>query len=275
MKRHKFMKHFAILILSFLLYFSCSAPQQEQTSEPDAVPEAESTTLTVTKADPAATFETAEILEMTYTDSMFSFKIADGDYQLGMQTPDAPERGCANSAKGQHIHLIIDQEPYSAQYTADFPYGISDGDHYLLAFLSRSYHESIKTPEAHLGWKALVENNSIAAGAAEEIAEPAIFYSRPKGTYTGTANTNKVLLDFYVLNAEIGEGKYTVNADINGQSFSLDAWQPYFIEGLPMGQSTITLTLMDPAGNAVAHPLNPVSRTITLEPDPAEQAVEQ
>ena len=42
-----------------------------------------------------------------------------------------------------------------------------------------------------------------------------------------------------------------------------------------MGESTVTLTLLDPAGNPVAHPLNPVSRTIMLETDPAEEAVSQ
>ena len=222
------MKHFSLLFVPALLIIACGAPQSTTPSENDTA-EAEVQSITVTKAEPAATFENAEITGMTYTDSVFSFQLAEGDYQLGMQTTDAPQRGCANSAKGQHIHLIIDKQPYSAQYTAEFPYGIADGEHYLLAFLSRSYHESIKTPKAHLGWKVLVENNSIAAGAAEEITEPAIFYSRPKGTYTGKANTEKVLLDFYVLNAEMGDGQYSVKADINGQSFQLDGWQPYFI----------------------------------------------
>lgn len=268
------MKHLFLFFVPVITLFACGSPQTSDT--PESAPEQETVSpLRVSKADPAVTFENAEIVSMTYTDSIFSFELAEGDYQLGLQTADATERGCANSAKGQHIHLIVDQAPYSAQYSPQFPYGIEDGDHYLLAFLSRSYHESIKTPKAHLAWKVFVENNSIAAGAAEEISEPTIFYSRPKGTYVGKANTEKVLLDFYVVNAEVGEGQYSVTAEINGQLFELDAWQPYFIEGLPIGESTITLTLVDPAGNAVAHPLNPVSRTITLEADPAEEAVSQ
>ena len=233
------------------------------------------TEITVTPAEPAVSYPDAEILSMSYQDSMFKFELAEGDYQLGVQTPDAPERGCANSAKGQHFHLIIDKQPYSAQYTAEFPYGIKDGEHYLLAFLSRSYHESIKTPKAHVAQKVMVKDDAIDPTQSEIITEPTLFYSRPKGTYTGKANTEKVLLDFYVLNAKMGEAGYKVKVDIKGEEFILDEWAPYFIKGLPMGETTITLTLLHPDGQVVQQPLNPVSRTITLEEDPAEQAVEQ
>lgn len=271
------MKNLIPLFLFALLFAACGggATQNEDKTKADEPQGDNPAEITVTPAEPAVSYPDAEILSMTYQDSMFKFKLAEGDYQLGIQTPDAPERGCANSAKGQHIHLIIDKQPYSAQYTAEFPYGIEDGEHYLLAFLSRSYHESIKTPKAHVAQKVMVKDDAIDPTKSEVIAEPTIFYSRPKGTYTGKPNTEKVLLDFFVLNAPVGKDAYQIKADINGQEFMLDAWAPYFIEGLPMGETTVTLTLLDAEGKAVDHPLNPVSRTITLEEDPAEQAVEQ
>ena len=40
-------------------------------------------------------------------------------YELGAQTEGA-RMNLANSAKGQHIHLIIDNDPYSAHYDAGF-----------------------------------------------------------------------------------------------------------------------------------------------------------
>ena len=51
----------------------------------------------------------------------------------------------------------------------------------------------------------------------------------------------------------------------------IDEWKPYFIEGLPMGETTVTLTLM--SGDSIVNtPLNPVRRTFTLEALPAEEA---
>jgi len=80
---------------------------------------------------------------------------------------------CANSGKGQHIHLIIDNEPYAAKYEAEFEYDVADGTHYLLAFLSRSYHESIKHPTAAKVAKIAVQDKSITEMG--EITDPMLF----------------------------------------------------------------------------------------------------
>ena len=63
---------------------------------------------------------------------------------------------------------------------------------------------------------------------------------------------------------------HMVKATINGEDHMIDTWQPYYVEGLPMGENTITLTLVDAEGNTVDTPLNPVTRTFTLQADPAE-----
>ena len=226
-------------------------------------------TLTPFSASPE--YADASIESMTYQGGKFNFTLGDSDYQLGVQTPDAEQKMCANSDKGQHIHLIVDNAPYSAQYTADFDYDIADGEHYLLAFLSRSYHESIKTNAASVTQKITVADKTITA--EEDVMEPMLFYSRPKGTYTGKANTEKVMLDFYLANVDLGS-EYKVKADINGEIHMIDTWQPYYIEGLPMGENTITLTLVGANDGAVDTPLNPVTRTFTLEADPMEEATQ-
>jgi hypothetical protein len=56
-----------------------------------------------------------------------------------------------------------------------------------------------------------------------------------------------------------------VKAEINGEVFMLKDYKPRFILGLPMGENTVKLTLLDAAGKMVLTPLNPVSRTFTLE----------
>lgn len=223
---------------------------------------------TLTAFTPSTAYPDATISGYTYTGGKFAFKVSGETYQLGAQTPDAPQKMCANSAEGQHIHLIINDAPYAAKYEAAFDYEIPDGEHYLLAFLSRSYHESIKTAQAHTAQKITVAANS--QSSAEPITEPMLFYSRPKGTYVGKANTDKVMLDFYLVNAALGSD-YMVQVEINGeQTLTLDQWQPYYIEGLPMGDNKIKLTLLDKDGAPVNTPLNPVERVFTLKEDPAE-----
>jgi len=212
---------------------------------------------------PSTAYADATINGYTYKKGIFDFDVSGTDYKLGEQTPDAPQKMCANSAKGQHIHLIVDKAPYAAKYTSTFDHEVADGEHHLLAFLSRSYHESIKTTQASTMQKVTVEDGSITSAA--DITEPVLFYSRPKGTYVGK-DTEKVMLDFYIGNTTLGDNK--VVANINGEEHLLDKWQPYYIKGLPMGENTVTLTLVDGEGNPIASPLNPVSRTFTLKAEP-------
>lgn len=258
-----------ITLLMMVAFFISSACQSDKkTAVADAVKKENSTvkekyTLTPFTTSPA--FANASIDGMTYKDGKFDFAIS-GDYQLGEQTSDATTKMCANSGKGQHIHLIVDNSPYAAKYVSSFEHEVSDGEHYLLAFLSRSYHESIKSPSASVAVKTTTKGGSF--GVSVPVKDPMLFYSRPKGTYVGKADTKKVMLDFFLKNVDLGSG-YTVKADINGEIHNLSKWQPYYIEGLPMGENKITLTLLKD-GAVVQTPLNPVTRVFTLKADPAE-----
>jgi hypothetical protein len=220
----------------------------------------------LTPSEPSVEFADAKIESSDFKKGKYTFKISGKTYKLGIQTSDAPQKMCANSAQGQHLHLIVDDQPYAAKYTADFDYEIPDGEHYVLSFLSRSYHESIKTSAAYQAEKVEVKGNSYIKRAP--IDQPMLFYSRPKGEYIGNSETGKVMLDFYLVNTTLG-ADYKVKAEINDQVEILESWQPYYIEGLPMGENKIKLTLIDKDGNAVSTPLNPVERTFTLKEDPA------
>ncbi len=263
-----------LFVFTLLLFTACQngsqAPGNEEGSGADTEMDqgmAEKK-YTLTPFEPSASFPGAELAGFEYddTDGTFAFDVQ--NYELGVQTEDAPQKMCANSAQGQHIHFILNNEPYLAKYTPEFNYKLEEGPHYLLAFLSRSYHESIKTDEAHLAKKLDVVEGHLAS--SEDITEPMLFYSRPKGTYVGEKDTEKVMLDFYLVNVTIGSD-YMVKAEINGEEHLIDSWQPYYIEGLPIGDNTIKLTLVDKEGNTVKTPLNPVSRTFTLKEDPAEE----
>lgn len=266
-KREFNMRPLPILILFVLLGFTACQNGEPETTEEETTTEeqTEEMTYSLSPFPPSTAYPNAVMESMSFEDGQFTFTMS--NYELGIQTPDADSKMCANSEKGQHIHLIVDTQPYAAKYQASFPYEIEDGEHYLLAFLSRSYHESIKNGTADIAQKVTTESNTITS--REDIEEPMLFYSRPKGTYVGKANTEKVMLDFFLKNVTLGD-EYMIKAQINDEVHMLDTWQPYYIEGLPMGENLITLTLVDPDGNKVDTPLNPVSRKFTLMEDPAE-----
>ena len=215
------------------------------------------------KEFPNAALEIAEITsEKVGTDSAkITVKYKVSNFNLTEQTEH--DHHMANSAEGQHIHFILDNQPYVALYKPEHSTTLPlNSEHYLLSFLSRSFHESIKTTDA----AKLIHFKIDADGKLTQspsVTEPSLFYSRPKGEYKGE-DAKTVLLDYYLLNTDIGTGGNKVKADINGQEFILDQWQPYEIKGMPMGENVIKLTLVDAEGNALTGDNVSVTRTITL-----------
>lgn len=184
---------------------------------------------------------------------MNKFEYTVTNFTLGEQTPDADAKMCANSAKGQHIHFILDNQPYYASYSSTIEQRVKPGHHVLLSFVSRSYHESLKHKDA------FQLTQFTAGGAKHEKADlkgPMLFYSRPKGTYTGEKEIKKLLLDFYLVNADLDRNGYKVKATIDGNDFILPVWKPYYIEGLKPGKHKIRLQLIDKKGELVKGKFN-------------------
>ena len=260
------------LAFSFLMISACGgeAPKAPETKVEEGTKEVVApvkTEIAKTAFSESPSFADAKLGLDGYKDGTFSFGVS--NYELAAQTSDAPQKMCANSGKGQHIHLIVDDQPYAAKYESKFTHEVADGTHYLLAFLSRSYHESIKTATAHIAVQGQFAGGKMTESAP--IKNPMLFYSRPKGTYVGKADTEKLMLDFYLVNTTLAADGNRVKVDVNGEeAFTLDEWKPVFLEGLPMGDNKVKLTLIDKDGNAVDAPLNPMERVFTLKADPIE-----
>lgn len=257
----------SLMIFSWMLSVGTSCKNSDTSSENQEEIIEQKSQYTLTPFSPSENFPDAQLTLTSYENGRFEFNVNSDTYLLGQQTSDAPQKMCANSAEGQHIHLILGTDPYIAKYESSFDQTVSDGEHYLLAFLSRSYHESIKTETSFVVQKVNISENTIAS--SEDITDEMIFYSRPKGTYVGKANTDKVMLDFFLVNSDLGNNRM-VKATINGEEHIIDKWQPYYIEGLPMGKNTITLALIDENGTNLNVPNNPVTREFELIEDPAE-----
>jgi hypothetical protein len=183
------------------------------------------------------------------------------NFELSTQTPDAKDKHCNNSAKGQHIHLILNNEPYLAKYETDFSENLKDGHYVALSFLSRSYHESLKHKNAYDLIQFTVGKNTY---PKVDLSKPLLFYSRPKGEYAGPDTLN-VLLDFYLVNVKLSPKRYKVKAIIDGQDFLITNWQAYFIQGLGKGEHTIQLQLLDKNNQPVNSAFNTAERKILLK----------
>ena len=207
----------------------------------------------------------APIANATIPSGEVAFDYQITNFQLTKMSGGPHMAQMANSMKGQHIHNIVDNQPYTAHYDTKFSKAIPDGQHVVLSFLSRSYHESLK----HLGAYDL---RIINVGSATpptapmlDVKAPTLFYSRPKDEYKG-ADAKRIMLDFYLVNTTLEPGGNRVRATINGTEFMLDRWMPYQMEGLPAGENTVKLELVDGSGNMIAGPYNSVTRTFTVAP---------
>jgi hypothetical protein len=200
-----------------------------------------------------------------------SFAFTVKNYNLKMQTPDNTNKSCANSKDGQHIHFILDNKPYKALYEPKNDVTLpNDGkEHYLMAFLSRSYHESVKSPGAAVVYHFKIDEKGNLV-KLEGPKTPMLFYSRPKGDYIGN-DTMNLLLDYYVWNCQVTKTGFKVKADIANEnrpaqqlSTIIDNWEPHFINNLGTGKSKVTITLVDSTGKAVEGPMTNAVREINL-----------
>ena len=217
------------------------------------------------KQFPGAELKIASITaEKKGTDSaLLTVKYNVKNFTLTEHTDDSNAMHMANSAEGQHIHFILDNAPYTALYKPENSVMVKLGsEHNLMSFLSRSYHESIKEPGAFVLKHFKIDDN----GKVVEMEipnEPALFYSRPKGEYSGK-DTENILLDFYLVNTKLDDG-HKVQAKINDSTFVLDRWSPYEIEHAPKGELKVQLTLLDKDGKAMSGENKSITRTVTLK----------
>jgi hypothetical protein len=269
-----------VLISLPLFLFSCQSGNNKSTedmtdSSITDLPARDTPPITLVPVQGSPEFSNAQLAISKVSDSLvgdsvkvrFEFEVK--NYELKNQTPDAPNKQCNNSDKGQHIHFIMDNKPYVALYEPRHEVMLNkDSEHYLMAFLSRSYHESLKNKSASVVYHFKIDNKG-KMQKTDNPKTPMIFYSRPKGDYLGK-DVQNVLLDFYVWNGTVGKD-FNVKADIKATgkdtSFRITEWKPYFLQNLPMGKTTITLSLVDSSGKLMQGPNTTGSRDINLSKD--------
>jgi len=274
-------KHILLLPLaaSMLFFTACnnSAPTSNNASSADSVkntppPPVALATVSASPEFPNASLAVSSVkAEKVGKDSAkISFAFDVRNYELKMQTADKDGKRCSNSKDGQHIHFILDNKPYKALYEPKNDVTLPNNtEHYLMAFLSRSYHESIKSKGAAIIYHFKIDEKGNLK-KMDDPKTPMVFYSRPKGDYIGQDTTN-LLLDFYVWNCSLSRDSFKVKAEITNQdkpdqklTTTIDKWESHFIQNLGTGKSKVILTLTDKDGKQVDGPQTTATREFNL-----------
>jgi hypothetical protein len=207
------------------------------------------------------------------------------------------------TGKGNHIHVILDNQPYEAYYELGQPFELRNvvaGKHTLRVFPSRPWHESFKNdgafqmvaftvkgggdaskPTTTNSGQTMSNNNSganpptpregkdVSASMAGEVdaAKPLLTYSRPKGEYKD-ADADPIMIDFWLTGAKLkgdgGEYRVRYIVDDDEPKF-LDKWEPIWLSGWIGGKHTVRLELLDKDGKPIENGgYNTTSREISV-----------
>lgn len=176
------------------------------------------------------------------------------------------------NGQGNHVHVILDNEPYEAYYDLSQPFelrNVSPGKHMLRVFPSRPWHESYKNEGAFAMVTFTVKGEPANASSAIDVdpRAPLLTYSRPKGEYKG-ADADAIMIDFWLSNAKLkGDGgeyrmRYFVDDD---EARFIDKWEPVWLTGWLTGKHTVRLELLGPDNYPVKNgTYNITTREITI-----------
>jgi hypothetical protein len=195
------------------------------------------------------------------------------------------------TGKGNHIHVILDNQPYEAYYELNEPFELRNviaGKHTLRVFPSRPWHESYKNdgafqmveftvkgggdaakPTTTNNGQTMANNNSSASPSPKpsregkdmassnagelDATKPLLTYSRPKGEYKAE-DADSIMIDFWLSGAKLqGDGgEYRVRYIVDDDDAKyIDKWEPIWLSGWLSGKHSVRLELVDKDGKPV------------------------
>ena len=197
----------------------------------------------------------------------------DTTVEVKFQVQDLPLFKSPDLGLGPHLHLILDNEPYQAVYDVNQPVIFKDlapGTHTIRVFASRPWHESFKNEGAFAQTTFHIFTKTTNNNPAPQL--PLLTYSRPNGVY----GAEPIMLDFYLTNAPLhliaqensddDVADWRIRVTINGESFVIDRWQPFYLKGFKTGKNWLKLEYLDEKGNPINNTFNNTVRVFTYEP---------
>jgi hypothetical protein len=199
--------------------------------------------------------------------------LQDTTVSVRLQVQDLPIFENEEFGLSPHLHVIVDNQPYIAVYDTRQPLELENlepGTHTIRAFASRPWHESFKNDGAYAQTSFHIFTKTPESNP--DLKQPLLTYSRPKGSY----GAEPVMLDFYLANAplhlvaqedaddEIMD--WQVRCTIDGETFTIDRWDPIYLKGLKPGKNWVQLELLDEKGKVIPNAFNNTVRLIDYQP---------
>lgn len=161
---------------------------------------------------------------------------------------------------GPHVEVVLDDRPSRSVYDLKEPIEFSDlqpGTHLLRAFIVYPWGESIKSPLAYAE-----RTFHLYTATGDRPTTPLLTYNQPQGVY----GAEPMLLDFYLSNVPVESDRPTwqVRCTINGQSFTVNRWQAYYLTGFKPGDNWVRLDLLDSNGQPIGN--TTITRLVTYHP---------
>jgi hypothetical protein len=175
-------------------------------------------------------------------------------YKVMLKVPNQPP--------GSYVQFVMDgrpSEPIKAFRggikLTDLagPDGLDEGEHVLSAHVCLPNRQSVKVPggiSVHRFWVGKKTQG------AYESSKPMLVLGGPYGRYSGS-EADEVLIDYYVLNAALGEKGHSIRMTLKGPGLPEEGterftreWRPWNIVSPHNGEYSLKVELLDPEGNS-------------------------
>jgi hypothetical protein len=303
----KFTKLVILLIGIAMFLSACGTPKTDNTANKNTETKTETAEFTVVEQPRSIADRIKERGEQDKAEPELVVESPKADETINSSTVKVKvkvngnvKQGKDDKGTGNHVHVILDNQPYAAHYMWDEGFelrNVPDGEHTLRMFASRPWHESYKNEKAYKTIRFTVKNGKAdetkpttdangnkMADAKEgskaegtdvkeskagdvDFSKPLLTYSRPKGEYKG-ADADAIMIDFWLANAKLtGDGgEYKVRYSINeGEAKMIEKWAPVWLKGWREGKNTVKLELVDKDGKLVENGgYNSTTREITV-----------
>jgi hypothetical protein len=177
---------------------------------------------------------------------------------LKERTSEEEKLGFRTHEDGQFITLISSGHLPKQSIETNIQEVLNPGENYVFAALTRSYNMTVH--DAAKGY--VFTKITIEEGNKSKITKPTgshIVPISPMGEYV-YGFTEKILLDFFQIDAKIVDGGNYVLVTIDNANFKITKWASYTIEGLSIGSHSISFKLMDAKGQVIPGPFNDLGK---------------
>jgi len=167
-------------------------------------------------------------------------------FVLGEKTAAEMEKGLVKETNGQYLVAVGTKR--EKRFSNQIDYELTKGDNHLLVFLCRSYGVSVKSTNSYVFHN--INTDTLDGKVTTNERSPFLYLNSPEQKSRFTIS-DPVLLDFYLVNLNLEKQGSFLKLKIDSEEFKLSKWCAYTIEGLELGEHSISLEAFDREGKAI------------------------